>query len=249
MAVDDPRRIDIEGAWNVRDIGGYQTSNGKRVRMRTFFRADSLHQLTGKDQQLLLGYGLRSVIDLRQSHELADFPDVFAASTAVSYHHIDVIGGKPIHYSPVVGTPADDIQMSYCAWLEQRQAQVGRVLATMAEPGALPALYHCAGGKDRTGVTTALLLEIAGVPEETIAEDYGLTARYLWERWKVDMPGLEADYNLQGWRDYQREFCPPDGMRKVLAFLKDRYGGAEGYARDAGLTDRQIEGLREALVE
>ena len=98
-------------------------------------------------------------------------------------------------------------------------------------------------------MTTALLLEIAGVPEETIAEDYGLTARYLWERWKVEMPGLEADYNLQGWRDYQREFCPPDGMRKVLAFLKDRYGGAEGYARDAGLTDRQIETLRQALVE
>ena len=249
MAVDDPRRIDVEGAWNVRDIGGYETASGKRVRMRTFFRADSLHQLTQSDQQLLLGYGLRSVIDLRQTHELADFPDVFAGSTEVSYHHIDVIGGKPIYYSPVVGTPADDIQRSYCAWLEQRQAQVGRVLATMAEPGALPALYHCAGGKDRTGVTTALLLEIAGVPGDTIAEDYGLTAKYLWERWKVDMPGLEAGYNLSDWREYQREFCPPDGMRGVLAFLRDRYGGAEGYARDAGLTGRQIENLRAALVE
>ncbi len=249
MPIDDPRRIDIEGAWNVRDIGGYETADGGRVRMRTFFRADSLHRLTEKDQQTLLGYGLRTVIDLRQTHELAEYPGVFAGSTEVSYHHVDVIGGKPIYYSPVIGTPADDVSSSYSAWLEQRQPQIGRVLATMAEPGALPALYHCAGGKDRTGVTTALLLEIAGVPEDAIAEDYGLTAKYLWERWKIEPPEIESGRKLRDWRDYQRGFCPPEGMRKVLAFLRDRYGGAEGYARTAGLTDRQIRTLREALVE
>ncbi len=217
--------------------------------MGAFFRADSLHKLTEKDRQVLLGRGLRSVIDLRQSHELAEFPNVFAGSAEVSYYHHDVIGGDPIHYSPVIGTPADDVLMSYSAWLEQRRAQIGAVLATMAQPNALPAVYHCAGGKDRTGVITALLLEIAGVPEDTIAEDYGLTAIYLWERWQVEMPGIEAGVHLRGWRDYQRAYCPPDGMRKVLAFLKARYGGAEGYALAAGLTARQIESLREALVE
>ena len=58
-----------------------------------------------------------------------------------------------------------------------------------------------------------------------------------------------SEPKVESWRDYQREFCPPDGMLKVLGYLKTEYGGAEGYARSAGLTDRQIESLRNALVE
>ena len=249
MEQEPNRRLDMDGAWNVRDLGGYATADGRHVRLRTFFRADSLHRLTKRDQQVLLRHRLRSVIDLRQSHELADFPNVFADSTEVSYHHHNVVGDEPLPDPPVVGTPADQIFASYSPWLRHRQAQIGRVLATMAEPGALPAIYHCAGGKDRTGVTSALLLEIAGVPDETIAQDYGLTARFLWERCQVEPLEVEIRAQLESWRDYQREFCPPDGMLKVLRYLRTEYGGAEGYARSAGLTDRQIESLRKALVE
>ena len=249
MGREPNRRLDMDGAWNVRDLGGYATADGRHVRWRTFFRADSLHRLTKRDQQVLLRHRLRSVIDLRQSHELAVFPNVFADSTEVSYHHHNVVGDEPLPDPPVVGTPADQIFASYSPWLRHRQAQIGRVLATMAEPGALPAMYHCAGGKDRTGVTSALLLEIAGVPDETIAQDYGLTARFLWERFQVEPLEVEIRAQVESWRDYQREFCPPDGMLKVLGYLKTEYGGAEGYARSAGLTDRQIESLRKALVE
>ena len=96
---------------------------------------------------------------------------------------------------------------------------------------------------------SALLLELAGVAKETIAEDYGLTARYLWDRWQSEPPEVEGGAVLRDWRDYQREFCPPECMVKVLDFLEARYGGAEGFARSAGLGDRQIDSLRVALVE
>ena len=100
------------GTW-----AGYATADGRHVRWRTFFRADSLHRLTKRDQQVLLGHRLRSVIDLRQSHELAVFPNVFADSTEVSYHHHNVVGDEPLPDPPVVGTPADQIFASYSPWL------------------------------------------------------------------------------------------------------------------------------------
>ena len=69
--------------------------------------------------------------------------------------------------------------MSYCLWLDVRIKQVGKTLSTFAASRALPALYHSASGKDRTGLITALVLGLPGVPSETIAEDYELTGRYL----------------------------------------------------------------------
>ena len=94
---------------------------------------------------------------------------------------------------------------------------------------------------------TALVLGIAGVPAETIAEDYGLTARFLHARYLEANPDVSAeDYT---WQDYQNASCPPESMRGVLRHLDDRYGGVEGYARTIGLTPEQIESLREGLVE
>ena len=208
--------------------------------MANLFRADSMHRLTADDQQTLLGFGLRTVIDLRRTRELAALPNVFASSAEVTYRHQNLVGDEPLPYSLADGTPADRIFGSYSSWIEHREEQVGEVLATLAEPGALPALYHCAGGKDRTGVISAMLLELAGVAKETIAEDYGLTARYLWDRWQSEPPEVEGGAVLRDWRDYQREFCPPESMLKVLDFLETRYGGAEGFARSAGLSDSRI---------
>jgi protein-tyrosine phosphatase len=167
----------------------------------------------------------------------------------VNYRHHNLVGDEPLPYSIADGTPADRIFGSYSSWIEHREEQVGEVLAILAGREALPALYHCAGGKDRTGVISALLLELAGVAKETIAQDYGLTARYLWDRWQSEPPEVEGGAVLRDWPDYQREFCPPECMVKVLDFLEARYGGAEGFARSAGLGDRQIDSLRVALVE
>ena len=103
------RRIETEGAFNIRDIGGYPTTDGRRVRWRTFFRADSMHRLTANDQQTLLGFGLRTVIDLRRTRELAELPNVFASSAEVNYRHHNLVGDEPLPYSIAAGTPADRI--------------------------------------------------------------------------------------------------------------------------------------------
>ena len=139
--------------------------------------------------------------------------------------------------------------LSYCTWLDLRAEQVSETLATFAVPGTLPALYHCASGKDRTGLITALLLGLAGVSTEIIAEDYALTARYLLPRDLNRRALAGVDAADITWQDYAQQICPADVMVGTLKHLEERYGGVEGYVRSAGLSPEQIETLRQAVVE
>ena len=246
------RHLDIAGAYNVRDLGGYVTLGGRRTRWHTFVRAASLHRLPPDSRAALIDYGIRTVIDLRMTHELEDAPNVFAGSSEVAHLHQNMIGDEPLSgtVSRVeTGEVSDSILATYGVWLDRRRPQIGMTLATLARADARPALFHCAGGKDRTGIISALLLGIAGVPPDTIAEDYALSATYLLDRFFAEQapPWLSPD-NYR-YADYQRDFCPPDAMLKVLAYIDERYGGIEGYARTAGLRPEEIEGIRTALVE
>ena len=241
------RHLDIDGAYNVRDLGGYPTSDGRQTRWKTFVRAASLHALQPASQSALIDYGIRTVIDLRRTRETEEAPNVFAGSSQVTYHHQNMLGDEPEPEDDSIERvePAKYITAIYRSWLDLRQPQIGRTLATLAEPESRPAIYHCAVGKDRTGVISALLLGIAGVPEEIIAEDYALSARYLLDRYFVkeaSNPGYTRE-------DYQRESCPPDAMLKVLEYVNERYGGIEPYVRTTGLNSGQIESIRTALVD
>ena len=246
------RHLDIDGAYNVRDLGGYPTLDGRRTRWKTFVRAASLHRLPPDSRAALIDYGIRTVIDLRRTHELLEAPNVFAGSSEVTYLHQNMIGDEPLSGtkdSVETGEVSERILAIYGSWLDLRQPQIRRTLATLAQPGARPAMYHCAGGKDRTGVISALLLGIAGVPPDVIAEDYALSATYLLDRYFAERapPGSTSDNYTH--EDYKRDFCPPDAMLKVLDYVNERYGGIEAYARTAGLRPEEIESIRTALVD
>ena len=246
------RHLDIDGANNVRDLGGYPTQDGRRTRWKTFVRAASLHRLTPESQAAMLDYGIRTVIDLRRTSELEERPNVFAGSSEVVYLHQSLLNDPAvpgIDDLVQTGEPADRIVASYTSWLDRYQPRFLRTLTTLADSSSRPAVYHCAGGKDRTGMISALLLSIAGVPVEIIAEDYALSGRYLIDRFFEEqaVPGQTPESYT--WKDYQRDFCPPGAMLKVLAYLDETYGGAKGFMRTVGLTTDQIEGLRAAVVE
>ncbi len=248
-----PRRhLDLEGTYNVRDLGGYRTADGRTTRWKTFLRADSLHRMSDESQATLIDYGLRAVIDLRSSGELAERPDVFSTSSDVAYYHRNLLVDGPLAEVDGTGTNTDRserIARSYARWLDLMKHRYREVLETLAEPGAQPAEFHCAGGKDRTGTVAALLLGIAGVRPETIAQDYSLSGPYLWERYlNWDPPPEESPKELT-WQGYQARYCPPEAMLKVLRHLEAQYGGVNGYVRSIGLTEDQIDSLRSALME
>ena len=171
------RHLELEGAYNIRDLGGYPTVDGQTTRWGTVLRGDNMHRLPSESQAALIDYGVRTVIDLRKDYELEQMPNVFAGSSAVDYHHQDMLGDTGTIES--AERPSSDemwssIAINYVHFLEERRPQVGETLATLAATGALPGIFHCAAGKDRTGLIAALLLGIAGVPANTIAEDYTL---------------------------------------------------------------------------
>jgi len=243
------RHLNIEGAYNVRDIGGYPTHDGRRTRWKRFLRADNLHRLSPASQTFLIEYGLSTVIDLRQIRETQETPNVFAGSSDVVYRNHNMIGDTlPVGY-PAEGEGAKRISSNYRVFLDGRHPQICQILTTLAVPGAVPAVYHCASGKDRTGLISALLLGLAGVPEDIIAADYALSARYLIVRYLTEFPPPEQSASDYTWEDYQAEFCPPEAMLMTLEHLTQRYGGIDEYVRSIGLAPDAIGRLRAELLE
>ena len=254
--LDPRRRLALAGAHNVRDLGGYHTQSGYVTCWGRFLRASTMHRLTDDDREALVQYGLRTVVDLRRTDETATEPNVFCRSEQVAYHHLNMIGdegletelslryGRAMRDRPSAETTADRMAFDYCGWLDKRQPMMRQILQMLAA-GQPTVLFHCAAGKDRTGVTAALLLGLVGVPEETIAADYGLTARFSLQSY---LAHPEANPAIHTWEDYQREACPPQAMLLVLAHLAREYGGCDGYMRSVGLREDEIGRLRESLL-
>ena len=235
------RHLKFAGTYNFRDTGGYPTRIPVgTIRWRTLFRSDSPHRLSETDRASLIESGLRTAVDLRQAEELAEAPSAFATSPHVAYRHVPLLNDTPA--MPEVLPTLVEI---YRGILDDRGEQVGAVLAALATPGALPAVVNCTAGKDRTGLIVALMLGLAGVPEETIVADYALSGAclagvYLDEaRQRAEEQGFSYDLLVQ---------CDPGFMRATLAHLKIRYGGIEAYVRATGLGDAEISQLRRAMV-
>ncbi|MBM3935218.1 MAG: tyrosine-protein phosphatase [SAR202 cluster bacterium] len=241
------RRLKIEGTYNVRDIGGYKTADGRTTRWKTYLRADSLHNLKPQGQQALVDYGIKTVVDLRRVRETVKTPNVFATSKLARYvHHNMITDTNPATYGAGEGIWL--IYNSYIVLLEERKPQIKEIMTTLSEPDEVPALFHCAGGTDRTGIVASMLLGTCGVPDETISEDYGLSAEPLWERYLVEGPpdGYSMDDLTK--RRERGEFSPPEAMMKTLEHIRVKYGGIDDYLSHIGITEKQMNNIRRALV-
>lgn len=237
-------KLPLEGAYNVRDVGGYETKDGRFLKPHTLIRADSLHRLTPADQQYLLDYGIHTIIDLRRSGEIEHDPNVFAHAAAVSYKNLPLHNGW--QYILENHRP-DSLAHLYCSILDNAQETVREVITAVSFADAYPVLIHCQVGKDRTGVVVALLLGLAGVPDETIIADYALSYDYLLPivdgyREKIRSQGGDIslfDMLIQS---------PPETMAEMLAHLQNKYGGIRPYLQQIGLSPAQLDTICMQLV-
>lgn len=230
--------LDWPDCLNARDVGGMATADGRTIRRGALIRADSLDRLTAAGVAAFRSAGVSRVIDLRRPAEAATRPHPFR--------------GEEIYRNIPVQNPADPdhqwltLAEIYLAMLDLRPTFFAAAIAAIADapPGAV--VIHCAGGKDRTGIVTAMALSVAGVDDETIAADYALTEARLAEDNKAALAAV-AD---PGVRDVMRGLqpTPPSNMLTVLDRLNTKHGGAAGFLHTAGMSDPQLDRLRNRLV-
>ncbi|MGE3538034.1 MAG: tyrosine-protein phosphatase [Candidatus Tectimicrobiota bacterium] len=239
------RHLMLEGTYNVRDIGGYRTREGRTTRWRTLLRADSLHRVSPAAQAMLLEQGIRTVLDLRRADEHQLAPNVFADRPGVTYHQVSLLWDTP----PARGVQPRPLPDIYRMLLDERQAQMRQALEALSTPTGLPAVVHCSAGKDRTGLVIALVLGLLDVPPETIIEDYALSAQYLAGPFVDELRQKAASRDIP-WEWYQAQVtCYPALMQTTLHYLDEHYGGPQGYAQAIGLSPAACHQLRQVLLE
>jgi protein-tyrosine phosphatase len=155
------RRLPWEGCLNARDLGGYRTRDGRETQWGAIVRSDNPSTLTDAGKAALVDHGVRTIVDLRTPSEVTEYPNPFAESGShgIAYHHLSLVdpAGSP---APEFTTLAND----YKSMLDRFPDQVGAIMRTIADAPEGGVMIHCMAGKDRTGIMSALLLDLAGVP-------------------------------------------------------------------------------------
>jgi len=239
------RHLAIKGTYNVRDLGGYATKDGSRTRWGTLLRSDKLYHLPPASRQALMDVGIHTVLDLRYSIEMEAEPDDFAGSPVIHYLPMPLY---ELNGDGTLPTVPDNLEEMYCMILDHRQEQIVKIFRALFAPGALPGLFHCTAGKDRTGLISALILGAMGVPEETIVADYALSGQYLNHLLdQLRKQAKQMGYDT-AWYD-RLLMCEPETMRRTLEHLAKHYENVPAYLLKAGLTQAELDQYRHALVE
>ena len=253
------RLVPLEGSFNFRDLGGYATVDGRRTRWSRLFRSDSLHELTADDVAVLRTLGLRTVIDLRTERELARTGRGPLGPEPVAFHHLAVVregvrgqdGAEPTADGEAVGAPAppgDDLSERYLWYLDVGREALVEALTLLGDPGSYPLVFHCAAGKDRTGVLAALVLEILGVDRDVIVADYVITAeriRFILDRWRAEPEFAERMAKVPP----SRFSVEAPTMEGFLTGLADAFGGARAWALGAGVPEEALDRMVDLLLE
>jgi protein-tyrosine phosphatase len=240
------RRIILDGAVNFRDLGGYVAASGQAVtKWRQLFRADGLGELTEADFATLRDIGIRTVIDLRADYEV-EKGHFDVEAHPVAYHHLPFL--KSIPNAEEFDLTPDLLENQYLDMLDNAGEQIRTALEVLAGPDALPAVFHCTAGKDRTGLLSAIVLSLLGVSEETVVADYALSQEAmgrLKEKILRAYPDSEAMLStIQG--VFSAE---PAKMRTLLSYLGEHYGTMARYVEGIGTAPGVVDALRAELLE
>ena len=224
-----PRSIPLEGASNVRDLGGYRGAGERCVRFGMVFRSASLARLTATDQQRLANLGIRSICDFRGRRERAHAPSRLKGLRGVQVHSLPIEPRVGASLADIVATgraSGEDVlailRRAYLAYVGDHAASYRALFQLLQQPGFTPLLFHCSAGKDRTGFGAALFLAALGVSWAEILDDYLATNR-LWE----------ADSTLA--RDLPPELAEPllrvhpELLTAAFDEIRGRFGSLEHY--------------------
>lgn len=234
------RHLDWPGCFNVRDLGVLPTVDGRETARGAVVRADSLQRLTAAGWSALLEHGVRTVIDLRNDAEIgadhAARPDLLTTIHLPLDPDKDPMFESAWHSGPQFGTP-----LYYRAHLQRFPQLSGGVVSAIARAQAGGVVFHCVGGRDRSGQIAMLLLALAGVPAAEIAADYALSAERL--------SGLFAAVGVEDQGPELEAFLAERGTTAAEVILTTLSSlDVELQLRAGGLTDEDVAAIRARLL-
>jgi len=263
-----PAWIELTGAHNVRDLGGLPAAGG-RVRPGVLLRGDNLDALTPEDVALLRDeVGLRGVVDLRAAFENPRAADWLQAAD-IAWIHEPLVDFTGLSQKAPLGDLAGDHRRLYALMLEHAAGGLVRILDFLVAADHAPTLVHCAAGKDRTGITTAVLLRLAGVERDAITADYLATGerlerirsslmrraeyRHLRDRGAAGSAGdkpLADDAALADDGPLARALMlNPEAILAVLDTVDAAPGGAVGFMAAAGARPETIDRWQSMIIQ
>ena len=251
------QRLLLSGPVNFRDIGGYLTQDNRRIKKGLVFRSDHLSSLTREDQQTLRDLQFKVVCDFRTTREQQRAPDLLPLDGSIRLLSLP-IQANGFDPSMVMTRlqAGDDAWLTmdffidlYRRYLDDFGLVWGEVLSLISCSENLPLVFHCTGGKDRTGICTALLLAALGVPEQSILADHDLSNSCNAERLQPIYARF-AEIGIGPDRAAPYLAAPAEPLIAMLAHLKKKYGSIEDYLlQKAGLNQATLAALQAGLLQ
>jgi protein-tyrosine phosphatase len=237
--------VELQGAYNVRDLGGLRTCDGRRTRQGLVYRGDSLDHLTDSDAELLFAkLGIGAVIDLRTKEETPAAP----SPRPVPGYRYSILEEGRLGREPFPSDDPEELAKVYLSNLDHGRAAVAAAIETVARylSADVPSIFHCAAGRDRTGIISAILLGLAGVTDEQIAADYLASNRHA----RLVTRKLAANplYSDHGARGREVILLKPGTILEFLRLLREKFGGPRQFLLDSGVPAETLSVIEQHFV-
>jgi protein-tyrosine phosphatase len=243
------RSVALTGVFNFRDLGGYGAADGRTIRWHTLFRADGLDRLTPADVEVLRPFGLRTVVDLRMAHELDERGHFPVHTYPVTFHNLSVMDRSWDREQAAASpqAPAEFLHERYTEMLLEAGPRYAEALRLLAATDAMPAVFHCAAGKDRTGLLAMLVLGALGVAHDDIVEDYALSST-TFESFRTAAANDPAVAEGLAQIPQIMFAADPMAMSMVLGDIESAHGSVREYVRTLGVDDAALAELERQLL-
>lgn len=225
----------LEKLYNVRDMGGFTTLEGKTTKKYKYIRGSAKGDISEKEKAHFYDLGVRVVIDLRYTEEINKTLSPLRDYRDTVYYHVDMMG----EFYQMRNAGYKDLSELYLDLLNDAQPQIKQVFDIFLKYPEEGIYFHCTAGKDRTGIIAMLLFEIVGLDRATIVSNYS--------------ESYENNKERPGYKKLPPEWVKlvlsePEYMEKTLAYIDEKFGSSENYLRLIGLTDTELAQIKATFL-